>query len=99
MWAASSSGAGVGYQNRRVRYKCRIIAVGAVLAAALAGTSMAGVPAASASATETVIVSSTGLLGAAEAVLEVNGAILAQYHLINAVGATIPTAAEPLLAA
>ena len=99
MWAASSSGAGVGYRNRRVWYKCRIIAVGAALAAALAGTSMAGVPAASASATETVIVSSTGLLGAAEAVLEVNGTILTQYHLINAVDATIPTAAEPLLAA
>lgn len=99
MWGASSSGAGAGYWNRRVRDKCRIIAVGAVLAAALAGTSMAGVPAASASATETVIVTSTGLLGAAEAVLGVNGAILTQYHLINAVDATILTASEPLLAA
>ena len=99
MWAASSSGAGVGYRNRRVRYKCRIIAVGAVLAAALTGTSIAGVPAASASATETVIVTSTGLLSAAEAVLGVNGAILTQYHLINGVDATILTSAEPLLAA
>ena len=99
MWGASSSGAGAGYWNRRVRDKCRIIAVGAVLAAALAGTSMAGVPAASASATETVIVTSTGLLGAAEAVLGVNGTILTQYHLINAVDATILTASEPLLAA
>ena len=60
---------------------------------------MAGVPAASASATETVIVTSTGLLGAAGAVLGVNGTILTQYHLINAVDATILTAAEPLLAA
>jgi serine protease AprX len=99
MWCTSSFGAGAGYWNRRVRYKCRIIAVGAALAAGLAGTSMAGVPAASASATETVIVTSTGLLGAAEAVLGVNGTILTQYHLINAVDATIPTAAEPLLAA
>ena len=99
MWRASSSGAGVGYWNRRVRYKCRIIGVGAALAAALAGTSIAGVPAASASATETVIVTSTGLLGAAGAVLGVNGTILTQYHLINAVDATILTAAEPLLAA
>ncbi len=99
MWRASSSGAGAGYWNRRDRYKCRIIAVGAALAAALAGTSIAGVPAASASATETVIVTSTGLLGPAEAVLGVNGTILTQYHLINAVDATIPTAAEPLLAA
>ena len=99
MWRASSSGADVGFWNRRVRYKCRIIAVGAALTTALAGTSVAGVPAASASATETVIVTSTGLLGAAEAVLGVNGTILTQYHLINAVDATILTAAEPLLAA
>jgi serine protease AprX len=99
MWRASSSGAGAGNWNRCVRYKCRIIAVGAALAAALAGTSMAGVPAASASATETVIVTSTGLLGPAEAVLGVSGTILTQYHLIDAVDATIPTAAEPLLAA
>ena len=99
MWRTSSSGAGAGYWNRRVRYKCRIITVGAALAAGLAGTSMAGVPAASASATETVIVTSTGLLGPAAAVLGVNGTILTQYHLINAVDATILTTAEPLLAA
>ncbi len=99
MWRASSSGAGASYGNRHARYKCRIIAAGAALAAALAGTSIAGVPAASASATETVIVTSTGLLGAAEAVLGMNGTIVTQYHLINAVDATILTAAEPLLAA
>ena len=99
MWRASSSGAGAGYWNRPVRHKCRIIAVGATLAVALAGSSMAGVPAASASATETVIVTSTGLLGAAEAVLGLNGVILTAYHLIDAVDATIPTAVEPLLAA
>jgi len=97
--ACSSSGAGASYGNRHARYKCRIIAAGAALAAALAGTSIAGVPAASASATETVIVTSTGLLGAAEAVLGMNGTIVTQYHLINAVDATILTAAEPLLAA
>ena len=99
MWRASSSGAGAGYWNRPVRHKCRIIAVGATLAVALAGSSMGGVPAASASATETVIVTSTGLLGAAEAVLGLNGVILTAYHLIDAVDATIPTAVEPLLAA
>ncbi len=99
MWRASSSGAGASYGNRHARYKCRIIAAGAALAAALAGTSIAGVPAASASATETVIVTSTGLLGAAEAVLGMNGTIVTQYHLIDAVDATILTAAEPLLAA
>jgi serine protease AprX len=104
MWRASSSGASAGYWNRSVRcrsgrYKSRIIAAGATLAATLAGSSMAGVPAASASATETVIVTSTGLLGAAEAVLGLNGVILTAYHLIDAVDATIPTAVEPLLAA
>ena len=99
MWGASSSGAGTDYWNRRVRYKCRVVAVAAALGAALAGTSVADVPAASASATEEVIVASTGLLGAAEAVLGINGIILTQYHLISAVDAVIPTAAEPLLAA
>jgi serine protease AprX len=99
MWRASSSGAGAGYGNRPVRYKCRIIAAGAALAAALAGSPMAGVPAASASATETVIVTATGQLSAAQAVLAVNGAILAQYHLINGVEAAIPAAVAPLLAA
>jgi len=99
MWRASSSGAGAGNWNRPVRYKSRIIAAGVTLAATLAGSSLAGVPAASASATETVIVTSTGLLSAAEAVLGLNGVILAQYHLINAVDATIPTAVESLLAA
>ena len=99
MWHASSSGAGAGYWTRLDRYKCRIIAVAAALAAALAGTSMAGVPAASASRSETVIVTATGLLSPAAAVLGVGGTILTQYHLINAVDAMIPTAAEPLLAA
>jgi serine protease AprX len=99
MGRASSTGAGAGYWNRPVRHKCRIIAVGATLATALTGSSMAGVPAASASTTETVIVNSTGLLGAAQAVLGVSGTILTQYHLLNAVEATIPTAVEPLLAA
>lgn len=99
MWCASSSGAGAGNWNRPVRYKRRILPSSAALAAALAGSSMAGAPAASASTAETVIVTSTGLLGAAEAVLGLNGTILAQYHLINAVDATILTAVEPLLAA
>jgi serine protease AprX len=99
MWRASSSGAGAGYGNQRGRHKGRIPVVGAALVTALAGTSMAGVPAASATATETVIVTSTGLLSSAAAVLGVNGTIFSQYHLINAVDASILTAAEPLLAA
>ena len=82
-----------------ISFKGRIVAVSAALGAALAGTSMAGVPAASASATETVIVTSTGLLGAAEAVLGLGGTILTQFHLISAVDAIIPVALEPLLEA
>jgi serine protease AprX len=99
MWRASSSGASAGYRNRRVRHKHRIISAGAALAAALAGTSAAGVPAASAGATETVIVTAAGLLSAVQVVLDVNGTILTRYHLINGVEASIPAAAAPLLAA
>src|SRR6185312_15943218 len=71
--------------------------VGAALIAALAGTSAAGTPAASASVTENVIVTSTGLLGAATAVLGLNGTILATFHLINGVEAAISPALVPLL--
>jgi serine protease AprX len=99
MWPAHSSGASVSYGNRRIRHKGRIAVVSTALAVALAGTSMAGVPAASASATETVIVTSTGLLSAATAVLGLNGTILSRYHLINGVDASILTALEPVLAA
>src|SRR5260370_16321590 len=97
---SSSSGAGVGSRQRPVWWnKGRIAAFGAAVAAALAGTSVAGVPAASASPVETVIVTATGLLQPVAAVLDVGGTVLAQYHLINAVDASIPTAAESLLAA
>ena len=68
-------------------------------AAALAGTLVTGVPPASASLTETVIVTSTGLLSPLAAVLEVGGTVLVQYHLISAVDAVIPTLLEPVLAA
>ncbi|MGO9218354.1 MAG: S8 family peptidase [Streptosporangiaceae bacterium] len=60
---------------------------------------MTGVPAASASPDETVIVTATGLLNPATAVLEVGGTIVTQFHLINAVEALVPTALEPVLAA
>ena len=102
MWRTSSSSTGAGYRNRRIRNKGRIGALGALgaaLAAALAGASAAAVPAASASATETVIVAAAGSLSPVQAVAGVNGTILTQYHLINAVEAAIPVAAEPLLAA
>jgi serine protease AprX len=98
----SSSGprAGAGYRTRPGRWKKgRIAAAGAVVAAALASQLMTGVPAASASPSETVIVTATGLLSPVAAVLEVGGAIVTQYHLIDAVDALIPTAAAPLLAA
>ncbi len=97
---ASSSGAGAGYRTRLAWWKKgRIAAAGAAAVAALAGTSMAGVPAASASPSETVIVTADGLLSPAAAVLEVGGTVLTQYHLIDGVDALIPTAEEPLLAA
>ena len=81
------------------RKKRRMAAASAAVLAALAGTSLAGAPAASASSGETVIVTATGLLNAAGAVLDVGGAILAQLHLINGVEALIPAAVEPVLAA
>jgi serine protease AprX len=96
----SSSCAGIGYRERRVSWKRRrIIAAGVAAVAALAGTSMAGVPAASASTSETVIVTASGLLSPAAAVLDVGGTVLTQYHLINGVDASILTAMEPVLAA
>jgi serine protease AprX len=56
-----------------------------------------GLPAASASLSETVIVTATGLLSPVAAVLEAGGNVLSKYHLINAVDASILTAAVPLL--
>ncbi len=100
MWHTSSSGAGAGYRTRLAwSKKGRIAAAGAAVVAALAGTSMTGVPAASASPSETVIVTADGLLSPVVAVLGVGGTVLTQYHLIDGVDALIPTAAEPLLAA
>ncbi|MDQ2874083.1 MAG: S8 family peptidase [Actinomycetota bacterium] len=67
----------------------------------MTGTSAVAAPAAqaSASATETVIVSSTGLLSPVTAVLGVLGTVVTQFHLIDAVKATIPTAQQGVLAA
>jgi serine protease AprX len=77
----------------------RIALAGTAMAAALAAAPVAGVPAASAGTDETVIVTATGLLSPAAAVLSMGGSVLAQFHLINGVEAVIPAAAEPLLAA
>jgi serine protease AprX len=97
---ARSFGAAIGCRTRPLWWKKgRIAAAGAAVAAALAGTSMAGVPVASASQSETVIVTADGLLSPVAAVLEVGGTVLTQYHLIDGVDASIPTAAESLLAA
>src|SRR6266568_9495458 len=81
------------------RKKRRIAVAGAAMVAALAGSPMAGVPEASASTGETVIVTSTGLLGPAAAVLGVGGVLLTQFHLIDGVEAVIPAVMEPVLAA
>ena len=97
---ARSSAAAVGCRTRvACRKKRRIAAAGAALAVALAGTSMGGVPAASASSGETVIVTAVGLLSPVAAVLGVGGTIVTQYHLIDGVEAVIPAALEPVLAA
>jgi len=81
------------------RKKRRIAVAGAAMVAALAGSPMAGVPEASASTGETVIVTGTGLLAPAAAVLGVGGVLLTQFHLIDGVEAVIPAVIEPVLAA
>ena len=98
--SSSGAGAGAGHRTRPACWKKgRIAVAGAAVAAALAGPLLTGVPAASASPSETVIVTADGLLSPVAAVLELGGTIVTQYHLIDAVDALIPTAVEPLLAA
>ena len=93
-----SFGTGVRFRTRRThRKKGRMAA--AVLAATLTGTALAGAPAASASPGQTVIVTATGLLSPATAVLQVGGTVLTQFHLINGVVAQVPALLEPVLAA
>ena len=99
MWCHVSLGTGVSSRAWRSGRKKGRIAVAAAAAASLAVTSMTAVPAASASPDETVIVTATGLLNPATAVLELGGTIVTQFHLINAVEALVPTALEPVLAA
>jgi serine protease AprX len=100
MWHNASFGLSAGRQTRPgLLRKIRIAASGAVTMAAFAGTMMASVPAASASTTEEVIVTSSGSLSAAQAVLNVGGTILTQYHIINGVDALIDPLEEPVLAA
>ena len=79
------------------RSKGRLAAAAILVAGALAGTTMVGVPAASASSTETVIVTSTGLLSPVSAVLDVLGTVLNRFQIIDGVEASIPTALAPAL--
>jgi serine protease AprX len=98
MRQTGSAGGGAGRRVRRLRRRIgRLTAVFAATTAGLAGLSMAEAPAASASMTETVIVTSTGLLSPAQAVLDVGGSVLTQFHLINGVQAQILTLVEPVL--
>jgi len=85
--------------KRQITMTRRVAAAGVAVAAALAGSPVAGIPAAAASSGETVIVTAAGMVNAVAAVLGVGGTILTQYHLINGVEAVIPAAVEPVLAA
>jgi serine protease AprX len=98
MRQTGAAGGGAGRRVRRLwRRIGRLTAVFAATTAGLAGLSMADAPAASASMTETVIVTSTGLLSPVDAVLDVGGSVLTQFHLINGVQAQILTLLEPAL--
>jgi serine protease AprX len=100
MWRIVSFGVSFGRRARSIRWrKGRAVVAGVAVAATLAGTSVAGAPAASASQSETVIVTADGLLSPVTAVLSVGGTVLTQFHIINGVEALIPSALEPVLAA
>jgi serine protease AprX len=81
------------------RRKGLITGLAGLIASALVGTTIVGAPAASASSTETVIVTATGLLSPVTAVTDVLGTVLTRFHVINGVEASIPAVLEPLLAA
>ncbi|HEY7014388.1 MAG TPA: S8 family peptidase [Streptosporangiaceae bacterium] len=98
MWRIVSFGVSFGRRARSIRWgKGRAVVAGAAVAATLAGTSIAGAPAASAGQSETVIVTATGLLSPVTAVLRIGGTVLNQFHIINGVEAVIPTILEPVL--
>ncbi len=91
-------GGGAGRKARLLRPRMGPLVVAtAAVVTGLAGVSTAEAPAASASVTETVIVTATGLLSPVQAVLDVGGTILNQFHLINGVQASILTILEPVL--
>ena len=79
------------------RKKRRIAAAGVAIVAALAGSPMAELPRHLRARVKTVIVTATGLLSPATAVLRIGGTLLTQFHLINGVEAVIPAILEPVL--
>jgi serine protease AprX len=94
----SSSRAETGHRAALTRRNAGRLAIAALaLTVAVTCTAMAH-PRAGGS-TETVIVTATGALSPAAAVSEVGGSVLASYHLINGVQASILTVEEPVLAA
>src|SRR5580704_4523988 len=97
MWRNVLFGRNVGYRARLGRWKKRRLAATSAALAAIMASSITGVPAASAAATESVIVTASGLLSPVTAVLEVGGSVQTQFHLINGVIASIPTAAAAVL--
>jgi serine protease AprX len=103
MWHVDFRGAGMCRRTRFAgRKKLRVTATAVTVAAALAGTSLAAAPAASAAPaglTEPVIVTASGLLSPVTAILQVGGSILDKLPIIGGVAAVIPTLLEPVLAA
>jgi len=81
------------------RRKGLLAGVAGLATAGLVGTTIVAVPAASASTTETVIVTASGLLSPVTAVADVLGTVVTKFHIINGVEASVPAALEPVLAA
>src|SRR5262249_8677976 len=97
MFHGSSPGISPDRRPRRSRRLMRLLTALPVTSSVLACILLAGVPAARAGITETVIVTASGPLSAVTAVLQVGGNVLATFHIINGVEATILTAVEPVL--
>jgi serine protease AprX len=99
MWYMGSSGMHAGHRTRLDSpKKSRIVVALAAVAAALMGTCAVGVPAASASQNETVIITSTGSLDPVQLVQQAGGTILTQFHLIDGVEAVVTTTVAQSLA-
>ena len=99
MRSSGSSQAGSARHARPGARTARLVAAGAAIVCVLAGLSTATAPKASASWTEKVIVTTDGILSPVQAVLDVGGRVLSQFHLINGVVASVLTITEPVLAA